>query len=244
MHVFIILCLIPLTIDIDDLSAQLHLETGMALIQQGLLEQAEEEFNQVLDISDDYSTAVLGLGMVHSLRQSWDSAKDYLLQYIDACPDDYRGFFELSRLYLFTDKPDSAAFMSDSAFIRAPTNTDVWLQSGVAWLEMGDMDSAEMWFAKGAEAEGSTTLQSLVYLASVYRRTSRAAEARELLIPASDAGYAPACWELAKVYLGWKDYLRAGDAISRYLILSPVGYYADSAILVLEELGESGDYIP
>ena len=106
------------------------------------------------------------------------------------------------------------------------------------------MDSAEMWFSKGVQSQGSTNLPSLILLASVYRRTSRGAEAREILLPAVEVNYAPASWELAKLYLGWRDYLRAGDAISRYLMLSPEGHYADSALLVLEELGESGTYIP
>jgi len=244
MQIFIILCLIPLSIDIDDLTAQLHLDTGMAYMQQGLLEQAEEELQQTLELSDNHHTAVLGLGMIHAMRMSWESAADYFRQYIDTCPDDYRGFFELSKLYLETGKPDSAAFMSDSAFIRSPTTPSIWLQSGRAWLELGEMDTAEMWFSKGVQNPDSTDLESLVLLASVYRRTSRGAEAREILLPAVEAGYAPASWELARIYLGWKDYLRAGDAISRYLMLSPEGYYADSAMLVLEELGESGEYIP
>lgn len=244
MQIFLILCLIPLTIDIDDLSAQLHLDTGLAYMQQGLLEQAEEEFHLTLDISEDYHSAVLGLGMVHAIRQSWDSATNYFKRYIETCPGDYRGFYELSKLYLETDKPDSAVIMLDNAFIRAPTVPEIWLQTGRAWLELGEMDSAEIWFSKGLQSEGSTDLESLVLLASVYRRTSRGAEARVILLPVVERGYAPACWELAKVYLGWDDYLRAGDAISRYLMLSPEGYYADSALLVLEELGESGRYIP
>ncbi|NOQ21467.1 MAG: tetratricopeptide repeat protein [Candidatus Aegiribacteria sp.] len=244
MQIFIILCLTLLSIDIDDLSAQLHLDTGMAYMQQGLLEQAEEEFQQTLELSEEYHTAVLGLGMIHAMWQSWNRATDYFRQYMDTCPDDYRGFYELSKLYLETDKPDSAALMSDSAFIRSPTTPAIWLQSGKAWLKLGEMDSAEMWFSKGVQRQGSTCPESLVLLASVYRRTSRGAEAREILLPAVEAGYSPACWELARVYLGWEDYLRAGDAISRYLMLSPEGYYADSALLVLEELGESGKYIP
>ena len=244
MQILIILCLIPLSVDIDNLTDQLHLDTGMAYMQQGLLEQAEEEFHKTLELSENYHTAVLGLGMIHAMRMSWESATDYFRQYIDTCPDDYRGFFELSKLYLVTGKPDSAAFMSDSAFIRSPTTPSIWLQSGRAWLELGELDAAEMWFSKGVQNEGSTDLVSLVLLASVYRRTSRGAEAREILLPAVEAGYAPASWELARIYLGWRDYLRAGDAIRRYLMLSPEGYYADSALLVLEELGESGEYIP
>ena len=244
MHIFLILCLIPLTIDIDDLSAKLHLDTGMAYMQQGLLEQAEEEFHKTLELCEEYHTALLGLGMINAIRQSWEIAADYFGQYIEICPDDYRGYFELSKLYLETGKPDSAAFMSDSAFVRSPGTPSIWLQSGKAWLELGEMERAEMWFSRGAANEESIDMESLVLLASVYRRTSRGADAREILLRAVETGYAPASWELAKLYLGWRDYLRAGDAINRYLMLSPNGYYADSALLVLEELGESGQYIP
>jgi tetratricopeptide (TPR) repeat protein len=244
MHIFVFLCLVTVTIDIDDLSAQLHLDTGRAFMQQGLLEQAEEEFREALEISEEYHEAVLGLGMISMLRESWDPATDYFRQYISACPDDYRGFYELAKLYLETGKPDSAALMSDSAFARAPSNPQIWLLSGKALYELEEMDSAETWFSRGFQDQGETAMESLVLLAAVYRRTSRGSEARELLLPAVENGYSPACWELAKVYLEWEDYLRAGDAIDRYLMLSPAGYYADSALLVLEELGESGSYIP
>ncbi len=244
MHFFIILCFVIQFSDMEAFSAQLHFDTGMAYMQQGLFEPAEEEFHLALSINDDYHTAVLGLGMVNALRQSWDSAADYFKQYIEACPGDYRGFYEMSKLYLTINKPDSASFMSDSSFIRAPANPDIWLQSGKICLELEDMASAEMWFTKGAENHGATSLESLVLLASVYRRTLRGGEAREILLPAVETGYAPACWELAKLYIGWKDYLRATDAINLYLRLSPEGLFVDSALLVLDELGESGDYIP
>ncbi len=234
---------LTLSIDMNDLTANLHLETGMAMLQQGLLEQAEEEFNSALELGEQYSAALLGLGMVNERRSSWTAAEEYLLRYIEACPDDHRGYQELAGLYLRTGSPDSAAMMSDSAFARSPSNPPIWLLCGRVRLVLGDLAGAEGWFSRGVNDGGGTSLESLVLLASVYRRTERGQEAREILLPAVEGGYAPACWELARVYLGWEDYLRAGDAIRRYLMLSPDGPYADSAIMVLEELGESGEYM-
>ena len=146
-------------------------------------------------------------------------------------------------MYMETGKTDSAAMMADSAYFRAPTEPEIWLQCGSAYYELGDMTSAEVWFSRGFQEQGDTQLKSLVMLASVYRRTGRGQEARELLLPALETGYAPAAWELARVYLGWGDYMRAEEAMGTYLMLDPDGYFADSAVLVLEELGESGDYI-
>ena len=145
---------------------------------------------------------------------------------------------------LLIDIPDYALLMADSAFQRAPTNTEIWLLSGKAELAAGDTASAEMWFNKCMQSSGSNAVESLILLASVYRSTSRGAEARELLLPLAGSGYAPAYWGLARVYLAWDDYMRAMDAINNYMILSPNGPYADSALMLLDELGEAGDYIP
>lgn len=240
----LILCLLSQTMNIDELSAQLHLETGNAYLQQGLLGQAEEEFLTALELCEDCHLAILGLGELYFKRSSLSRASGYFREYIEIQPLDYRGYFGLSRLYLWLDSPDSALIMADSAFLRSPTTPEIWLLSGKAELLTGDTLSAELWFVKGISAPGSTGLESLVLLASIYRTTERGAEARELLLPVVDLDFAPACWELAKVYLGWKDYMRASDAISHYLRLSPSGIYADSAFLVLDELGESGAFIP
>jgi len=243
MHAVLLVLVLPLAMDVEGLEAELHLETGMALLHQGLLDQAEEEFSSALELGEEYTDALLGLGLVNLGRESWTAASEYLRRFIEVCPADHRGYLEMAGLYLLTGKADSAAIMADSAFMRAPTKPSIWLLCGKVSLAVERLDEAEMWFSRGVDHGGETSMESLVLLASVYRRTQRGQEARDILMPAVDNGYAPASWELAKVYLGWDDYLRAGDAIRRYLLLSPRGVYSDSARLVLEELGESGEYM-
>lgn len=243
MYIILILSLFSQSMNIDGLSAQLHLDTGNAYLSQGLLEQAEEEFLLVLELSEDCYPALLGLGKVHLVQSSWNRSEEYFRQYIEACPEDYRGYYELSNLLLLINTPECALIMADSAFLRAPTNPEIWLLSGKAELAAGDTASAEMWFNKNLQTPGAIGIESLILLASVYRCTSRGGEARELLLPLAGSGYAPAYWGLAQVYLTWNDYMRAADAINNYLLLSPNGPYADSAFMVLEELGESGDYM-
>ena len=232
------------SLDMDELSAQLHLETGNALLQQGLLEQAEAEFNLALDYSDECDPALLGLGLVYRAFRSWDRAADHFRYFIDASPDDYRGYYEMASLYMDTGHPDSALIMADSAYLRAPMDPVVWIMNGRAGLAAGDTLAAERWFARCTHSAGDISLESTMLLADIYRLTARGVDAREILLTPAASGYSPALWGLARVYLDWGDYMRAVDAIERYLMLSPEGPYADSALLVLRDLAASGDYIP
>jgi tetratricopeptide (TPR) repeat protein len=239
----LLLCLVLQSEDFDELSAQLHLETGNAFLQQGLLEQAEHEFHLALEAREDCHSALLGLGRVYTAYSSYERAAEYFRDFVAVSPDDYRGYYELACLMLDTGRPDSAFMMTDSAFVRAPTNPDVWLLSGRTALASADTVAAERWFIRGLQDPGAVGLESRMLLGSVYRATGRSVESRELLLPAAQAGYAPAWWGLAMGYLSWNDYMRAVDAIQNYLGLAPGGVYADSAFLVLQALAESGDFI-
>lgn len=243
MTVLLLLLALSGASEFDRLSAELHLETGNAFLQQGLLEQAEQEFSLALDAGVECHAALLGLGKVYRACSSTDRATEYFMAFITASPDDYRGYYEMASMMLETGGADSALFMADSAFMRAPTNPDIWLLSGRAAMAAGDTTVAERWLTRCLSDPGSVGLQSLILLGTLYRATDRSVESRELLLPASQAGYAPACWGLAMVYLSWNDYMRAVDSIQRYLTLDPEGVYADSAIMVLETLAESGEYI-
>lgn len=243
MALLLALCLMGESLDMDELSAQLHLDTGYALMQQGLFEQAEAEFNVALEYQEDCHAALLGLGMIYRACSSWDRAEEHFWEFISRSPDDYRGYFELASLYMDTGRPDSALIMADSAFLRAPMNPEIWMLNGRSGLAVGDTLVAERWFARCTHSAGNVGLEATIYLADIYRLTQRGADAREILLPVAASGYSPALWSLSRVYLDWGDYMRAVDAIENYLMLSPDGPYADSAYLVLESLAESGEYI-
>jgi len=229
--------------EFEEISARLCLDSGMALLEQGLLEQAEREFNRALEFDGSCPEAILGLGMVQRARESWPGAVESFRQFIALAPDDHRGFLQLSGLYLETGKADSAVLMADSAFSRLPTDPGIWLQCGRTRHAADDLWGAESWYSRVLQENSEGSRESACLLAEVYRRTDRSQAAEQLLLPYADAGYSPAWWGLARVYLQWNDYLRAGQAMDMYLYLSPEGFYADSAFLVLEELGESGNYI-
>ncbi len=243
MFVVVLILLISGTSEMEEELAQLHLETGMAYLNQGLVEQAELEFTESLKLCPDLAEAILGLGLVYMSRESWNPAGSYFLEYITLCPDNYLGYEKLAELLLLKNCPVEAAAMADSAFNKAPTISSIWLLNGKISIANADTTAAEFWFTKCLE-DSDTFFEVSVLLASIYMNTSREHEARNILFPAAEADYSPALWGLAKIYLQWSDYQRAVTALNQYLYLAPVGIHADSCRIVLDDLAESGKYIP
>jgi tetratricopeptide (TPR) repeat protein len=231
-------------LDLDRLSAELHCDMGMAFVEQGLLDRAEAEFNSALDYLDEYPDAEFGLGMVCSIRGSYDDAEEHFLRFMQSEPDDHRGPLELSRLYLVTGEQTESLDMAQWAYDLSPSNPEIWLQLATSATAAGDTLLAETWLVRIIEGDETLEPEARVLLAEIYRCRTLDTEAREILLPASADDYPPAVWLLSGIYLDWKDNMRAVDCIRRYLILAPGGEMADSAVLVLEELAETGDYIP
>jgi Flp pilus assembly protein TadD len=231
-------------LEIDRLSAEVHCDMGMAFVEQGLLDVAEVEFITALDYVADYSDAVFGLGMVFMMRQSFDDAEELFLTFMEAEPADSRGPLELSRLYLARAEDTEALDMAQWAHDLSPYNPDIWMQIALAAVAAGDTSLAERWLVRTIDGDQSHEPEARVLLAHLHRCHGLESEARELLLPVSTSGYPPALWMLARIYLGWGDNMRAVDNIRMYLTVAPHGEMADSACMILDELAETGDYIP
>ncbi len=231
-------------LDIDRLSAELHCDMGMAFVEQGLLDRAEAEFVTALDYVGEYPDAVFGLGMIFMAHQSWDDAEELLLAFMEVEPTDSRGPLELSRLYVARAEHTEALDMAQWAHDLSPDNPEIWMQMAVTAVAAGDTSLAETWLIRTIQSDQSREWEARVLLAHLSRCRGLESHARELLLPASSSGYPPALWMLARIYLGWGDNMRAVDNIRTYLSLAPCGEMADSAILILDELAGSGDYIP
>jgi tetratricopeptide (TPR) repeat protein len=228
----------------DLLSAEMHCEMGMAFVEQGLCDRAEQEFGIALDCVEDYPDAFFGLGMVFTIRGSLDEAEEYFLSFMEAEPEDYRGPLELSRLYLTRSDAVEALDMATWAHSLSPDDPDIWMQLAGAAAAAGDTTLSETWLTRTIDDGGILEPEARVMLAGLYRCRELDTEAREILLPATQREYPPALWMLSGIYLGWGDNMRAVDAIRKYLSLAPCGEMADSAAMVLEELAETGDYIP
>jgi tetratricopeptide (TPR) repeat protein len=229
---------------IEELTVELRCETGRAFLEQNLLEQARTEFLSALELDPECSEAVLGLGWTYYLQGALANAETYFERFLELSPDDNRGREALASLLLEAGRHQDALGIVETALDLDPSEPALWLLRSEAALGSGDTLLAEQSLSRLLQVGGESEFEARTMLAAVLRSRDMYSEARELLLTAADQGYAPAQAGLARIYLNWGDYMRAADAITAYLLLSPEGDWADSARIILDEMAASGDYIP
>ena len=229
---------------VQQLTIDLRCETGRAYMEQQLYEQARNEFLSALEIDPGCGEAILGVGTTYYLQGSLETAEVYFRSFLELQPGDLRGWLMLTRLLNEASRFDAALEVLDQALSLDPSGQELWLLRSRAALGSGDTLTAEQSLQRLLSTGNEYELEARVLLASVFRSRDLDADARELLLPAIAVGYPPAYSGLARVYLKWGDYMRAADAITTYLSLSPGGEWADSARILLERMAATGDYIP
>ena len=229
---------------IEELTVELRCETGRAFLEQNLLEQARTEFLSALELDPECSEAVLGLGWTYYRQGAMANAETYFERFLELSPNDNRGREALASLLLESGRPREALDTVELALDLDPSEPVLWLLQSEAALALGDTLLAEQSLSRLLQVGGESEFEARAMLAAVFRSRDMDSEARELLLPAADRGYAPAQAGLARIYLKWGDYMRAADAITTYLLLSPEGEWADSARIILDEMAAAGDYIP
>ncbi|MCP4647624.1 MAG: tetratricopeptide repeat protein [bacterium] len=227
-------------IDVETLTAELHVETGMAYIDQGLSEKALGEFTTALEISELAWEAHLGLARIAVINNSWTTAEEEYATYMNLEPDDYRAPLEMAEmLLLLRGRSVVALEYAEIALSLAPLN-------GICWLVMADSESgvgntveAISWYTRIIVENEELAEEARVRLGMLLFRDGNLAEAREILLPAANSGKNSAHKILALIYMEQNDALRAIDSINRYLYLEPNGLWADSARACLEELSST-----
>lgn len=247
----LILALLPglvCTLDVDSLTAALHVETGMAYIEQGLSDRALLEFTRALEISDTASEAYLGLGRAASLCGSWESAEENYLTYMGLEPFDHRAALELAEMLLdLTGRYDDALLYAGMALALAPTDGRCRLAVADAKAALGSTGEAVSLYSTVITDNEEYSMKARLRLGGLFYSIGELGDAREALLPAAVSGEAEAHRLLALIYIDQNDVLRAFDSAERYLFLEPNGHWADSARILLEEkafessLGNPGD---
>jgi len=230
--------------DYDDFALRLRWESGDAYCQQNLLEEAEAEYRAALAIFPECPEAWLGLGRVYSRRESWDAAERYLRHYVGLRPDDRDGLLALAVVLLGESRPADAAEAALRAARAAPGDPGAWLLAARASLQAGDTVSAVDSWSFASQAGGTAAAEALTWLARIDLAQGREDRARQLLEQCASAGYAPACFRLAKLYFTWGDFLRASEQASTSLLIEPDGECSDSARLLLDSISSTGSLVP
>jgi len=230
--------------DVDLLTANLHVETGMAYLDQGLPDKALGEFNTALEISEDAFEAHLGLARVAVINSSWNTAEEQYSLYICLQPDDCRAPLEMARMLNTTgSSPGDAMNYAEDALALDPLNGQCWLVLAESESNAGNAEQAIAWYTRTIIEKEELADEARVRMGMLHFDQGELADARELLLPAANAGREEAHHLLALIYLEQHDDLRARDSINRYLYLAPNGNWADSARIYLEELSSGNPMI-
>lgn len=234
---FLVVVLLIQDFDVDLLSADLHVETGMAYIEQGLADKAVGEFNRALEITEDAHEAHLGLARIAVINCSWSTAEEEYLIYMNLRPDNYQAPLEMAKMLLsvYGRYPD-ALTLAETALSLAPLNGECWLVLADAESKLGNIEVAVTWYTRTIVENAELADEARVRMGSLLFQHGNLSEAREVLLPAASSGNAEANHILAVLYMEQNDDLRAMDSINRYLYIEPNGLWADSARMCLEEL--------
>lgn len=230
-------------IDVDALTAELHVETGMAYLNQGLPEKALGEFTSALEVSEDAVEAHLGIARVAVINSSWATAEEEYIIYMNLRSDDYRAPLEMSEmLLLIRGRSADALEYAEIALTLAPLNSQCWLVLADVEGRLGNLEEAISFYTRIIIEDAELADDARVRMGSLLYQHGELSSAREILLPAASAGMAEANHFLALIYMEQRDALRAMDSINRYLYLEPNGAWADSARTCLEEFS-SGDLL-
>jgi tetratricopeptide (TPR) repeat protein len=124
--------------NIDSLTASLHVETGFAYIDQGLPDKALGEFTKALEICGNSYDAYLGLGRIAVLNGSWVTAEEQYSTYMSFKPEDYRAPLEMALMFLsLPGRTQDAQYYSDTALSLAPLNGQCWLAAAEVSSRLG-----------------------------------------------------------------------------------------------------------
>jgi len=233
----VLVSVLVLGMDIDSLTAALHVETGMAYFEQGLSDRAMAEFIAALEISDTARQAHLGLGRVAAANGIWDTAEEQYSTYMELCPFDCAAPLEMAEMLLgLPARHDEAVEYANIALSLAPLNGRCWMAIADGEAAAGNTGEALVWYTRTIAESEENAMQARINMGSLLYDLGDLGGAREILLPAASAGSAEANRLLALLYLEQRDNLRAMDSTARYLFLDPEGYWADSARTILERL--------
>ncbi len=227
----------PASVNVDSLTSALHIETGMAYLEQGLADRAFQEFEKALEISSDAAEAHLGMARISALNQAWGDAENRYKTYMNLRPYDYNAPLEMAEMTLaLSGREPEAADYAEAALSLAPLNGRCWIAVADCQAALGNTEEAMRWYTRTIIESPEFAGDARIKMGTLLFEKGDLVQAAEILTPAGHQGEPDAWHILALIYMEQKDGLRASDSMRNYLNMNPDGSWADSAQVLLEEL--------
>lgn len=168
----------------DPLSAEEHLELGVAYESSGELELARKEYEKALDKNPDLAQALINLGNVHYQRGDYSVAEKKYHRALKLSPQNGDIYNNLAWVYLSQERFDQAHQAVTQALSLNPTHQHIYLDTrGAIYHQEGRYQEAVRSFKEAIRLtpEGSSRFLSEAYanLAESYRALGLENEAQE-----------------------------------------------------------------
>jgi tetratricopeptide (TPR) repeat protein len=168
----------------DPLSAEEHLELGVAYESSGELELARSEYERALDKNPDLTQALINLGNVHYQRGDYSRAEKKYQRALKLSPQNGDIHNNLAWVYLSQERFDQAHQVVTQALKLNSTHRHIYLDTqGVIYHRQGRYQEAVQSFKEAIRLspEDSLSFLSEAYsnLAESYRALGLEKEAQE-----------------------------------------------------------------
>ncbi len=168
----------------DPLSAEEHLELGVAYESSGELELARREYERALDKNPDLTQALINLGNVHYQMEDYLLAEKEYCRALKLNPQNGDLYNNLAWVYLSQERFEQAQQAIAQALSLNPTHRHIYHDTqGVIYHRQGRYQEAVQSFKEAIRVspEGSSKFLSEAYsnLAESYRAGGLEKEAQE-----------------------------------------------------------------
>lgn len=143
---------------------------GFAFFKTGMLDEAEREFNKILEIVPDNTEALMYCGLIEIKRNNFTRAKDFLLKAVNI-EKNPSILNNLAYIYNKTNLFDEAFTNLNQALEQAPENPRINCNLGIALFNKGELENARNIFKQLIERKPEY-ITGYIYLSLIYIKSN------------------------------------------------------------------------
>ncbi|MCQ2914936.1 MAG: tetratricopeptide repeat protein [Alphaproteobacteria bacterium] len=221
-----------------ELSFDLLLKRAVDLHDAFQLDEAENIYRQLLEISPQNDNILNLIGLIACQKGAFDSALEYLYKAIKYNPENFNARFTLAQTLCETNRPKEALEQYKILLDKNPDFADTYHNIGVIYKNLNEIEKAKDFFEKALEKNNNFALAK-VNLSIIHRDENNYSKAIELLNAAieNDANCAEAYYQLAITLRNQKEYKNSYMKMAKAIEIEPANYkYLNGMGIICEYL--------
>ncbi|MGQ9664309.1 MAG: DUF4388 domain-containing protein [bacterium] len=143
---------------------------GFAFFKTGMLDEAEREFNKILEIAPDHTEALMYCGLIEIKRNNLTKAKDFLFKAVNI-EKNPSILNNLAYIYNKMNLFDEALSYINQAREQLPENPKINCNLGIALFNKGELENAKTIFKQLIEKKPDY-ITGYIYLSLIYIKSN------------------------------------------------------------------------